>query len=62
MWWLIRYNARCVVDSDNATYIVIATTGQSAKTACCRPVSSEAQRTGRFRAARCRDVTLSLGL
>jgi hypothetical protein len=40
-WWLIWYIACCVVDSDNATYIVVALSS-------CRPVSSEARQTARF--------------
>jgi hypothetical protein len=68
LWWMIWYIARCVVDS-----VVIAfsscryMTRQSAKQrvvalSSCRPVSSEARQTASCRAARCRDVALSLGL
>jgi hypothetical protein len=46
--------ARCVVDSDNTTYMVIAFSS-------CLFVASETRQTARCHAARCRDVALSLG-
>jgi hypothetical protein len=58
---------RCVVESDNTTFIVITfSSGRIAKwcvvtLSSCRPVSSEARQTARCRAARCRDVALLLG-
>jgi hypothetical protein len=59
--------ARCVVDSDNTSYIVIAlklakrAKRQVEAQSSYRPVSSEARETARCREARCRDVALSLG-
>jgi hypothetical protein len=72
LWWLIWYCVRCVVDSDNVTYIVIAffvlpleTTRESANGAlsrCILLVLSLARQTARCLAALCRHVALSLGL